>query len=81
MIRKKFNVGGMTCSSCSAHVEHDVQKLEGIQQVDVSLMTGTMVVEFDEAITSNQQIIEAVQNGGYTASIYDRSKKLNGTND
>lgn len=81
MIRKKFNVGGMTCSSCSAHVEHDVQKLEGIQQVDVSLMTGTMVVEFDEAITSNQQIIEAVQNGGYTASIYNRSKKLNETND
>lgn len=81
MIRKKFNVGGMTCSSCSAHVEHDVQKLEGIQQVEVSLMTGTMIVEFDETITSIQQIIEAVQKGGYSASIYDRSKKLNEAND
>ena len=32
MVRKKFTVLGMSCASCSAHVEHDVSKLDGVKK-------------------------------------------------
>lgn len=80
MIRKKFSVEGMTCSSCSAHVEHDVKSLDGIFKVEVSLMTNSMIVEYDENITSDEDIIKAVNDGGYKASIYVRNRKLNEDN-
>ena len=34
-----FDVRGMTCSACSAHVEKSVRKLDGIRSVTVSLLT------------------------------------------
>ena len=33
MIKTKFNVTGMTCAACSAHVEKSVRKLEGVAEV------------------------------------------------
>ena len=41
MTKKKFNVTGMTCSACSAHVEKAVSKVPGVQSVAVSLLTNT----------------------------------------
>ena len=51
MTRKKFNVTGMTCSACSAHVEKAVSKVPGVQSVAVSLLTNTMQVQYDEGAT------------------------------
>ena len=36
-MKQKFDVTGMTCSACSAHVEKSVSKLEGVQCVNVNL--------------------------------------------
>ena len=49
MAKQKFNITGMTCSACSAHVEKAVNKLEGVKTASVSLMTNSMTAEFDEA--------------------------------
>ena len=59
----------MTCSACSAHVEKAVRKLEGIQRADVSLMTNSMTAEFDEGVLNAQQIVQAVIDSGYGASL------------
>ncbi len=80
MIRKKFTVKGMTCSSCSAHVEHDVAQVQGVIKVEVSLMTNSMIVEYDENLTNENQIIEAVVKGGYLAEIYVRNRQINQKN-
>lgn len=80
MIRKKFSVSGMTCSSCSAHVEHDVSLVKGVNHVEVSLMTNSMIVEYDEERVDEDKIIKAVENGGYSASIYVKDRKLNNDN-
>ena len=48
MAKQKFEITGMTCSACSAHVEKAVSKLEGVKIAAVSLMTNSMVAEFDE---------------------------------
>lgn len=67
-MKQKFDVTGMTCSACSSRVEKCVSKLEGIQTVSVNLLTNSMQLEYDEAILSEQQIIDAVVKAGYGAS-------------
>ena len=69
MTKQKFNVTGMTCSACSAHVEKAVRKLEGVHSADVSLMTNSMAVQYDEAVLSADGIIQAVADSGYGASL------------
>ena len=44
---EKFNVTGMTCSACSAHVEKSVKKLDGVKSVNVNLLQNNMHVDFD----------------------------------
>lgn len=63
---KKFNVTGMTCSACSAHVEKAVSKVEGVTEVSVSLLTNSMAVE---GSFSEEEIIAAVVAAGYGASV------------
>lgn len=69
MPKEFFNVTGMTCASCSARVEKTVQRLEGVENVSVNLLTNSMEVSFDEGKINAQNIISAVTNAGYGASI------------
>lgn len=80
MIRKKFRVKGMTCSSCSSHVEHSVRNLIGVFNVEVNLMGATMMVEYDEEKVNDELIIETVNSGGFNASIYIKGERLNEEN-
>lgn len=66
-MKEKFTVTGMTCSACQAHVDKAVRKLEGVCEVNVNLLGGTMSVEHDENVTA-QAIVEAVTKAGYGAS-------------
>lgn len=68
-MKQKFDVTGMTCSACSAHVEKAVGKLEGLQSVQVNLLQNSMVVEYDDAVLHTEDIIHAVESGGYGASV------------
>ena len=45
MVKQKYNVTGMTCSACSAHVEKAVRGVQGVSEVSVNLLTNSMVVE------------------------------------
>ena len=81
MVRKKFTVRGMTCSSCSAHVEHSVSNLNGVASVQVNLMGATMHVEYDDAILSENDIINTVNSGGFVASIYEKNRAFNVENE
>ena len=63
-----FDVKGMTCAACSAHVEKSVKKLEGVNSVSVSLLSNSMEVDFDPSVLTTRQICRAVASGGYSAS-------------
>ena len=69
-MKKKFDVSGMMCAACQANVGRAVSKLEGVEAVNVSLLGKNMVVEYDEAILSDDTIMEAVASAGYGCSIY-----------
>ena len=67
-MKQKFVVTGMTCSACSAHVEKAVRRLAGVQEVNVNLLGGSMEVDWEGELTS-EQIIGAVKAAGYGASL------------
>ena len=78
MTKQKFSVTGMSCASCSAHVEKAVQKVSGVRSVAVSLLTNSMMVEYEESQTSPEAIIQAVQQAGYGAMLPVSGKAQSG---
>lgn len=76
-MREKFVVTGMTCAACSAHVERAVGRLDGVESVAVNLMLGSMMVDYDGAQVTAQDIIAAVESGGYGAKRADEAEKKN----
>lgn len=72
---EKFDITGMTCSACSAHVEKSVKKLDGVRSVSVNLLQNNMYVEFDENTVTSEDIINAVVSGGYGASVSGSKSK------
>ncbi len=74
MIKKKFEVTGMTCSACSSRIEKDLSKLGGVDNVSVNLLSNNMMVTYDEANIDENQIIKAVENAGYGAYTIEAKK-------
>lgn len=66
-MNKQFNVEGMTCAACVAAVERAVNKLDGVDKVEVNLLTKSMEVSFDEKNVNDFEIIQAVDKAGYKA--------------
>lgn len=61
----KYNVTGMSCAACSAHVEKAVKNVAGVTSVTVNLLTNSMLVEGDAA---PETVMAAVAKAGYGAS-------------
>jgi len=61
----KFNVNGMTCSSCEEHVKHAVNGLPGILKVTANYEEGSAIVQFDDSKTSKDEIVKAIDATGY----------------
>ncbi len=74
MKTEKYNITGMTCAACQANVTRCVQKLEGVQDVNVSLLNNQMTVAYDEAAVNSGQIISAVREIGYGAASLEQAK-------
>ena len=55
-MKQKFNVTGMTCSACSAHVEKAVNKLEGVKHAE-QVIPVIWNFCFAIAFTLSQQIV------------------------
>lgn len=70
---KNFNVNGMSCAACSARIEKAVSKLDGVSSCSVSLLTNSMVVK---GTAKADDIIKAVENAGYSASLKDSKEKI-----
>lgn len=67
---QKYSVTGMSCSACSAAVDKSISKLDGVISVQVNLLAGAMICEYDEAVIDDERIISAVEAAGYGASVY-----------
>ena len=73
----KYNITGMSCSACQAHVEKAVSKVPGVESVSVSLLTNSMGVE---GSANSEAIVKAVEDAGYGAAIQGAEESQSSTN-
>jgi copper chaperone CopZ len=62
---KEFKISGMTCASCEEHLNHEVNKLNGIVNSKASYENGNAIIEFDQTKTNENEIEKAINSSGY----------------
>ena len=60
MKTERYRVTGMTCAACQANVTRCVSKLDGVDDVNVSLLANQMTVSYDESRLDPEAIMQAV---------------------
>jgi len=74
-MRQKYNITGMTCAACQTHVAKAVNNLTGVKEANVNLLTNSMVVDYDDKTVKPEDVIHAIRDSGYGASVYVDEKK------
>ncbi len=62
-----LKVTGMSCGGCVNNVTQALQAVNGVDDVQVSLSAGEATVQYDERLTSAEQLKSAVSGAGYGA--------------
>ena len=75
-MKKKFGVGGMSCAACALGIEKNVSRVEGVEEVTVSLLDKSMTVTFSEP-AAEDAILSAVTSLGYTVFSYGEEGQKN----
>ena len=65
MVENSFDIVGMTCSACAAHVQKAVGKLNGVESSEVNITTEKMTVRYDESMLGFDDFKKAVEDAGY----------------
>jgi P-type Cu+ transporter len=66
--RVELPIEGMTCSSCANRVEKSLNGLDGVEAT-VNFATERATVSFDPERTAAEELVEAVSDVGYSASL------------
>ena len=66
MARIEYQVSGMSCGHCEAAVAEEVGALDGVDSVEVSALTGRLVVSGSD-LPDDAAVLAAVDEAGYVA--------------
>lgn len=67
MVKKTFQVPDMSCTNCAMKLESLEDTLDGVKEINASYHKLEMVIVYDEAKLTDEQIIAAVKKKGYQA--------------
>ena len=70
-----FDITGMTCAACEAHVHKAAQSVAGVQEANVNLLKNSMELVYDGKPKTAQKVVEAIDKAGYGAKM--RQAKVN----
>ena len=72
-----LNVGGMTCSGCSAGLEKYLNKQDGIFSASVNLVLATVKIEYDENLLDINKLNKFIGESGFTSygEEYNKNKR------
>ena len=73
-----LKVTGMTCGGCTSNVTHALKAIAGVGDVKVSLSAGEATVQYDERLTSPDQLKSAVKGAGYGVDATNTAQKPQG---
>jgi mercuric ion binding protein len=65
-----LSVTGMTCAACPITIKKALNKVEGVEKIEVSLEKKKAVVTFDDAKTTVEALLEATTNAGYPSTVH-----------
>lgn len=68
MIKKKFKIEGMHCTSCAMNIDGELEDTDGVKCANTSYAKQETEVEYDENKVDEKKIIEIVEKTGYKAS-------------
>lgn len=71
MVKKKFKIADMHCSSCALTIDMDLEDLAGVNKVQTSYAASITEVDFDPNKVTDQHIVESIKKSGYTAKPVD----------
>ena len=60
-----FKVIGMYCTTCKPIVEKQLKGEQAVKRIDIDYMTDSVVVEYDPALITKEQIKKRLENSGY----------------
>lgn len=72
-MKEKYDVIGMSCSACSAHIDKAIRNVDGVQDVNVNLLNNSMVVDYDDQKVNPDLIMKTVEDAGYKAVLPKRA--------
>ena len=73
-----LKIMGMTCGGCTSNVANALKAVSGVNDVQVSLSAGEATVQYDERLTSPDQLKTAVKNAGYSVDVALAAQKSQG---
>ncbi|MCX7884200.1 MAG: heavy metal translocating P-type ATPase [Caloramator sp.] len=75
-MEKILKIGGMTCAACAKAIERASSKVKGVTDVNLNFAVEKLYVNYDENVTSINEIISAIEKAGYTAKEEKESKEI-----
>ena len=78
-MKETFLITGMSCTACSAGIERTIRRLNGVESVEVALLSERMSVCYNEEVLTSEEIIATVVALGYGATIYQQQAQEKAT--
>ncbi len=73
-----LKVTGMSCGGCTSNVTNALKAVSGVSGVEVSLSAGEATVQYNEQLTSPEQLQSAVKEAGYGVHAIGTEQKTQG---
>ena len=74
-MNQRYSIKGMSCAACAARIDKKLGECEGVNSVDVNLLTNSMEIDYEDDKLSDERIRDVVSRLGFEASI-DAGEKL-----
>lgn len=65
-----LSVTGMTCATCPITIKKVLNKVEGVENIEVNVEKKEALVTFDDAKTIVEALLEATKNAGYPSTVH-----------
>ncbi|WP_166639859.1 heavy-metal-associated domain-containing protein [Amycolatopsis sp. SID8362] len=66
-----LRIDGMHCGSCALLIDDAVEDLPGVRSTQTTMKKGRNTVELDPALTGVEDVIGAIEELGYRATLLD----------
>ena len=70
MKKQLLDITGMSCSACSSRIEKVVNRMQGVEQMNVNLLKNNAHVTFDESVVNEKAIIARIEKLGFGAKVH-----------